>query len=697
LINWDDKQKVHKEKHEIIMSPEIKGDFIKVTLTNEAKEIVKNKVEKLPLRLEILNIIQKVFYELERHIIKLNNALETQWFLKPLNEDYFGKLFPLSYGIQLFNTIFEKGFRESTKTSQFEIDMLGHSLFSRFVNDEEKLNDRLLKILKTEKVHLRILLLDPDKELQQSCEIFDSQKKKNEMRSILPLYDKKYDLIEKENGDIFQSLDIISDRWQNEIGENSCLKVKLTKKILYASIMRFGGQMIVTPYTMGLSSQSISIVYSKESPIYDAFLNDFELLWDKKDETRLFLSKAGINAIDDNPIKDIIPDEYQNNNKSNFNYENWLLKKCKNRIEFWFENENTIIPPYELEIQPTNTCNLNCTHCIGRHLEYLDLKKSTLEVKDIESIKTLLDWNEGGFKIERLRISGLNGDPLSDAALEFTKTIILRNQTDFKREIVLFTNGLNIDKAINELLLIDTLHISIDAGSKETFKAMKNSKDFDKIFENIRKLKAKFKHNQEHPKIGFGYVVTQRNYNEVEMILDEANKEGIDFIRFKRDIHSPNSISWRSWIEAKDKIEKIIYNKNNKNEDYYPKIDNIFITDLPRHHWNGNTKNCISHKYCLTVGADKNVYTCDHLTSKAYTAIGSFSDDDFNQDNSRNKLIKMIKKNIENKNYCKKLTNCSQCPPFNYRFNYFLPQLESLYSKGNWSKFEKKLDSYVKN
>lgn len=636
LLSWDNIQKQHYDKHKYLSSPKITSILIILGLTMDAEDIVKDKGRDLKERLEILTIVQKVYYELEKHLKNLNDALESEWVLKPLDEDYFGRIFPLSYGIQLHSTIFDKAFKNQDQ-ADIEIDMLGHSLFSRFVENEENLNERFFRLFRREETKVRILLLDPDTELQQSCEVYESQIEEKSNRYILPLYDPNFELGSNDKGDILKSLDKITTDWQN-MEEDSSIKVKLTKKILYASIMRYGGYMIVTPYTMGLSSQSISIVYSKVSPIFDAFLNDFELLWDKKDETRLFLNKVGTNVRENNPIKDIISDAYQNNNKSNFNYEYWLLKNCKDRIKFWFENEDIIIPPYELEIQPTNTCNLKCTHCIGRHLDYLDLKKRTLEISDIDSIETLLDWSVEKFKIERLRISGLNGDPLSDDALEFTKALIKRNSTVFKREIILFTNGLNIDKAIDDLLEIDTLHISIDAGTKEMFYELKNSNFFVKIIENIRQLQTKKMLVKATTKIGIGFVVTQRNHEEVEKIMEEANKEfGVDFIRFKRDIHLPNSIAWRTWFETKARIEDAIVKKS------YPKIDNIYITDLPWQHWNGNTEDCISHKFCLTVGADKKIYTCDHLTSKDYTAIAALSD--------KNDLVVNITDNLRVKKY----------------------------------------------
>lgn len=676
-VAWNNIQEEHNDKHKHLSSPDITNNLIVLKLTSEAEGNVRNTDSKLQERLKILTIVQKVYYELEKHVINLNEALVSEWVLKPLKEDFFGRIFPLSYGINLYSTMFEKAQEKVKKNQTFKIDMLGHSLFSRFVDDKEKLNDKLFRKLKNDKVNLRVLLLDPDTELQQSCEIHDSQLEKDPERSILPLYDKNYLLVER--GDILHSLDKIQDNWLN-LGDDSLIKVKLTKKILYASIFRFGDYMVFTPYTMGLSSQSISIVYSSASPIFDAFLKDFEQLWTQKDETRLFLSKVGKYVIEDNPISEIVFEKDQDNNLSNFNYEKWLLNnERKERVKSWLQNETKIFPPYELEIQPTNKCNLNCTHCIGRHLDYVDLDMKNLEVSDIDSIKTLFKWgDEEGFPIERVRISGLNGDPLSGDALEFTKSFINQNISEFNKDIVLFTNGLNIHEMIDDLLKIESIHISLDAGTKETFMEMKGTNDFEKIIDNIIKLRVKKIEAKSSTNIGIGFVVTQRNSSEVEEIIKKADEIGVDFIRFKRDIHSPNSISWRTWVNTKKRIEKL------KLE--YRNIKNIYITNLPKQHWNGNTLKCMSYKYCLTVGADRNIYACDHLASKSYTSLANLNDE---------KLIENITNSLMNKNYCDKLKKCSQCPPFNYRLNYFLPQLKNIYHSGSEMDFDDKIDRFL--
>ena len=106
---------------------------------------------------------------------------------------------------------------------------------------------------------------------------------------------------------------------------------------------------------------------------------------------------------------------------------------------------------------------------------------------------------------------------------------------------------------------------------------------------------------------------------------------------------------------------------------------------MPRQHWGSTTKSCISDKFCLTIGPDKNIYTCDHLTNKPYTAIGNLSTLD---------IDKMITK-LKTRDHFTDLKNCSQCPPFNFRFNYFLPQLKSIFDD-NHRKFNGLMKEYNK-
>jgi MoaA/NifB/PqqE/SkfB family radical SAM enzyme len=402
----------------------------------------------------------------------------------------------------------------------------------------------------------------------------------------------------------------------------------------------------------------MNIVFKKESPLFTVFIKDFEKLFAKNDETRLYIYKKGENFTENNPIKNIIPIKENNDSYTNFDYEYLLIKKHKERLLHWVKESDIILPPTEIEIQPINYCNLKCLNCIGKYLDYYSVNQKCLNPDDVNGIGKLLEWTYEGFKIEKIRISGLSGDPLADAAIPFTKALIKKNNFSWKKETVLFTNGINIDKVLDDLLKVDTVHISIDAGNAETYYKIKGLNEFDKVTENIRKLKNKIRSTGSETKIGVGFVATQKNCGDKEINdftkFVNSDLAGVDFVRYKRDIHMPNSISWRSWCELKSKI----INQGN-----------TYITDMPRQHWGGDKKKCKSDKYSLTIGADGNIYTCDHITNKPEMAIGTIKD--INLDS--------IKNNISSASKISETNICSQCPPFNYRFNHFISQIDCIY------------------
>lgn len=679
-LQWNVDQTEHLFKHSILKQPLINKNNKSVTIELVRYDDVINKEKDITERLKVLTVYQKTIYELKDLIEKFNESIGSdEWSIFSSYENLIGEVFPLSQGINLHTLIFNRAldkFKKDKSNDTFIINMMGHSLFARFVDEEqggnkERLNSEIFKILEKETVVFRTLLLDPETEIQQSCEVYESQVKiEDNSRFILPLLDKENKIDNNNKGDILESLAHIKDNWIRKINEKSLFELKVTKRILYNSITRYGDYMVVTPYTKGLFLQSMNFVFSKESPLFDVFLKDFEDLWDKKDEARLHFYRKGEKYRDTNPIKRIIPFEENVKDISNFNYEIWLLQNHQQRINYWLKNDK-IIPPIEIEIQPINYCNLKCSYCIGRYLDYYDLEKKHLKESDIPEISKLMEWEEESFRIERIRISGLNGDPLSDDALSFTKALINKNYSEWKKEIVLFTNGVNIDKALDELSKVDIIHVSLDAGNSNTFLKIKGYDKFELVKDNIRELRAKIRESKSNAKIGIGYVATQSNcdFSEIEKLLEFAIKDDVrvDFIRFKRDIHMPNSIFWRTWTELKEKIK-------HKKDENLP--INIYITDMPRQHWGSTTKNCISDRFCLTVGADGSIYTCDHLANNPKLRIGKIS----------NLKIHELTRNIKNRQHFKDLKTCSQCPPFNFRFNNFMSQLKSIY-KNNPEEF----------
>jgi radical SAM protein with 4Fe4S-binding SPASM domain len=691
---WENAQMEHLQKHRFLsapvicenivalyLEPRLHKDFIdasKLNLGNDEQILAPNRDPTQRRLMKCIGILHKTREDLDLMLQKLNKAARREWQLRPLDEELFGRVFPLSSGIELFSRELNTALRDRKRDELFEIDWMGHSLFQRFVQDRENLNAKFQDMLRDGELAMRVLILDPNCEGQQACEVYEAQSVLNtqgdkENRSILPLRDQKQSIV--DYGDIRATLNALKGKAWNCSGR-SLLELRGTSRLLYASLVRFGNRMLVTPYRDGgLFNQSGALLFTNMSPLFHAYRAEFASIWNHTEETRLFLHKAPDGLV--NPVDRLLQKGHSTEYcVPSFNYERWLLKD-PNRVKAWLSGK--VIPPFEIEVQPTSYCGLACTHCIGRRLGPVgSASVSRLAKSDLQYFESVLKWKQGNFKVERIRISGMTGDPLEQGVCEFTKALIAR-VSKTKRQVVIFTNGTTLgDSSIRKVLKdVDYVHISLDAANNKTFELVKGQDVFRDILNHARSLCNEIKNEPTcRTKVGFGFVVTQQNYEEVTGAVDVARECNVDFIRFRRDIHRPDAIGWREWREARSTILRL---KDNERE-HTPEV---CLTDIQRRHWSPHTDDCLSQRYYVTVGSDGLVYPCDHLTGMGEVcALGDLRKQTLEQ------IFQEASKKTAKKHLCAVGLHCSQCPPFNQRANRLLDELKVLYDQYPWNQLK---------
>ncbi|MBN1186125.1 MAG: radical SAM protein [Bacteroidales bacterium] len=685
--DWKEDQLEHYKKHTIAMVNIVeKEKLINLWLSDEKEIVVNGETFKI-MPMERYKVMHMINQQACSAIERLNDIFTgcPKWHVM-FDKSIFGEISPIGEGINLFkntlDTSYEDWKRNEGDEKPFPVDLMGHSLYGRFVIDLDGINDRLKRILQNS-MDFRVLILDPDVENQQMCEVYDGQSSNNEDRSILPLYNHLGEIAADENkdikGDILESLDKLV-KWLPDVGLNSSMEVRATTRLMYISINRFGNTLIVTPYRRkGLFNESISLIFKKEnSPLFEAYLEVFEDIWKDRFETTIRHFKDNQKS-SRNPIKSILLDEEDGGPKNKklitpFNYEKFFLDKYHRRVKAVFDNildkNNFIIPPIEVEIQPSEECTLCCAHCIGRHLNDDEGLKGI--INNVKLASLLEDW-KGDYKIERFRISGLLGDPLSGSGRDVTLGFIKKvKKNDKKREIVLITNGVDMHVDIYpELLDVDYIHISLDAATSGTFNTIKRIDCFNEIITNIKNLRHKIDITNSNTKVGIGFVITPENIHEVDDAINLAKKLNVNFIRFKPDIRGIQPIPWRNWKEAR---KKIIKRKENE-------IDiEIVITESGDAHYRVPVVgSCWSQYFYTTVGPDGYIYPCDHLTTCNDVSLGECGDFVTVWQDKSNKGL------IGTKN-----RKCYLCPPLSWRLNRLINQLFHIYKDNghNWEMIE---------
>ncbi len=171
--------------------------------------------------------------------------------------------------------------------------------------------------------------------------------------------------------------------------------------------------------------------------------------------------------------------------------------------------------PMRLNIEPTNYCNLSCSMCpreLNRPFGYMD----------INLFKKIID--ESVLYGKRLIITiNKDGEPLLHP--ELPQMIKYAKDKDAAHKINFYSNGILLSEAKSIKLIksgLDTIHISIDAFSKETYKKVKNSQKLEIVEENVKRLiELKKKYHSKIPLVIVKIIRTPETQAEIKQFVDK--------------------------------------------------------------------------------------------------------------------------------------------------------------------------------
>ena len=319
---------------------------------------------------------------------------------------------------------------------------------------------------------------------------------------------------------------------------------------------------------------------------------------------------------------------FLNRGKPPCDYGRQLLEKDGDRLNAIFQDK--IIPPKEIEIQPSSKCNLKCRHCFGKALTSGTLEDKISE-EEIDIIANRInDFSENGFRAgETIKLCGTTGEPLVNPASLYS----IKSFKAINRKVVFFTNGLWLDKKykgrlyLEYILEADSLRLSLDAGSEETFTRLKGRKGFNRIINNLKVLLQKRAHQKSNLDVTIGYVVGRENYHDIIQATQIMKNLRVDEIRFRVDFTDPEGIHKLSEVITKN-IEKAkqLQTAKFKVNSVYSKQDieeeSIF------HAYNGL---CFNQHFWACIGPNAELYACGHRTYLGVESYGSLLEHPFRE------------------------------------------------------------------
>ncbi len=170
-----------------------------------------------------------------------------------------------------------------------------------------------------------------------------------------------------------------------------------------------------------------------------------------------------------------------------------------------------------------DSCNLSCPSCRKKKIFLTSGKNFKIRLTLADKILNFLENNkEKKFNIH----IGSDGDPFASLIYRYfmMKTNNLKN---LKYSIQ--TNGLLIKKNFHKfqhiLKNLNKIGISIDGATKQTYESLRVGGSYEKIIENLEFLK-EIKNFDLH----LHFVVQQKNYHEIEKIIELGLKYNVDKI-----------------------------------------------------------------------------------------------------------------------------------------------------------------------
>ncbi|MEW6102533.1 MAG: radical SAM protein [bacterium] len=329
------------------------------------------------------------------------------------------------------------------------------------------------------------------------------------------------------------------------------------------------------------------------------------------------------------------------------------------------------LPKY-LQIEPNNTCNLDCKMCPRTTLKFEEKKNFEMEKF------TCLINNINPFFVS---LSGL-GEPMMAPNL----WEMIRYCRDRNIRVTITSNFILADRYLKEIIEsgVNLIGISIDAATPETYFKIRKGNYFDKIIENINSLKEmKLKLHSKAPNLRFNFAIQKDNMDGIDKIIDLANNLGINTIYYQM-LEATSIQDKDGCIEGieKEDLQKRLINAYKKSKLLKIKTDLDFILNRFEEFWkkylliDANTKNvCLEPWTAPYIDVYGNVYPCCSLCASGFSVGNIFKDEFKNIWNG----ISMQSFRNQMKKGERKLKTCKNCVPrrltdFITKLRYVSPQ-----------------------
>jgi MoaA/NifB/PqqE/SkfB family radical SAM enzyme len=197
-----------------------------------------------------------------------------------------------------------------------------------------------------------------------------------------------------------------------------------------------------------------------------------------------------------------------------------MLNRYLLKFDLLFRPSRCLSSPLELQLEPTNRCNLTCGVCLRK------VKKHEAADMSFEDFKHIID------KFKYLKLVTLHGwgEPLLNENI----FDMIRYAKKYHPDIKIDTNLTCLDEDNAEKLVasgLDKIVVSIDGLNSGTYSKYRIGGDFDKVMNNLKLLiKKRKKLKSLKPYITWQFLVFRHNEHEIDNAVKMGRKLGVDHV-----------------------------------------------------------------------------------------------------------------------------------------------------------------------
>jgi len=224
----------------------------------------------------------------------------------------------------------------------------------------------------------------------------------------------------------------------------------------------------------------------------------------------------------------------------------------------YYASPNKVVGmPFLIKIEPTNVCDLDCTFCLRRNINY------GYGYMNLDKFKEIIDYFSPYAYFVFLHLWGES--TLHKQIGEMIHYVKEKNICSY-----LSVNFNNVEEQTIKALVnnrLDYLTISVDGVSQESYSKFREKGNFDKVISNIKKLILyKRENSSKYPRVILQFIAMKHNQHEINGIRKLAKELQVDKLDIKTLDVKPlffSSIKDK-FIPFETKMQRRAYSKKTK-------------------------------------------------------------------------------------------------------------------------------------